>query len=279
MSDSRKIAAEVLKKVFRNKNFETSIIETRDFEKLDPRDKSFVRLIVLETLRHNGQIDFIISKFLKKPMKSKNSFIENLLRISISQILYLDIVEYSVVNSAVEISKKYNLSKFVNALLRNVCREKESLQKKISEEKNIPDWIKKDIIDFFGTKIFEDISKTITKEPYLDIKIKSQSYGERKWEKLFGGFEILKETLRIKNQGNISELPFFNDGDWWVQGVSASIPVRIINKIFKKNDRKKINILDVCAAPGGKSFQLLDNGYNVVSLDKSPLRIKKQAMQ
>jgi len=208
-------------------------------------------------------------------MKSKNSFIENLLRISISQILYLDIVEYSVVNSAVEISKKYNLSKFVNALLRNVCREKESLQKKISEEKNIPDWIKKDIIDFFGTKIFEDISKTITKEPYLDIKIKSQSYGERKWEKLFGGFEILKETLRIKNQGNISELPFFNDGDWWVQGVSASIPVRIINKIFKKNDRKKINILDVCAAPGGKSFQLLDNGYNVVSLDKSPLRIKK----
>ncbi len=132
MSDSRKIATEILKKIFRNKNFETSIIETRDFEKLDPRDKSFVRLIVLETLRHNGQIDFIISKFLKKPMRSKNSFIENLLRISISQILYLNIAEYSVVNSAVEISKKYNLSKFVNALLRNVCREKEDLQKKNS---------------------------------------------------------------------------------------------------------------------------------------------------
>ena len=275
MSDSRKIATEILKKIFRNKNFETSIIETRDFEKLDPRDKSFVRLIVLETLRHNGQIDFIISKFLKKPMRSKNSFIENLLRISISQILYLNIAEYSVVNSAVEISKKYNLSKFVNALLRNVCREKEDLQKKIPEEKNIPDWIKKDIIDFFGTKILEDISKTITKEPYLDIKIKSQSYSERKWGDLLGGFEILKETLRIKNQGNITELPFFYEGDWWIQGVSASIPVRIINKIFKKNIRKNINILDVCAAPGGKSFQLLESGYNVISLDKSPLRIKK----
>ena len=97
------------------------------------------------------------------------------------------------------------MSKFVNALLRNVCREKEDLQKKIPEEKNIPDWIKKDIIDFFGTKILEDISKTITKEPYLDIKIKSQSYSERKWGELFGGFEILKETLRIKN------LDF---GDW-----------------------------------------------------------------
>ena len=135
--------------------------------------------------------------------------------------------------------------------------EKKEAYKKIPEEKNIPDWIKKDIIDFFGTKILEDISKTITKELYLDIKIKSQSYSERKWMELFGGFEILKETLRIKNQGNITELPFFYEGDWWIQGVSASIPVRIINKIFKKNIRKNINILDVCAAPGGKSFQLL----------------------
>ena len=135
MSYSRKIAAEILKKIFSGKDLDTAIINTSDFKKLDPRDKAFVRLIILETLRHNGQIDFIISKFLKKPMKTKNSFIENLLRISISQILYIDIAEYSVVNSAVEISKKYNMSKFVNALLRNVCRQKGDLQKKITEKK------------------------------------------------------------------------------------------------------------------------------------------------
>ena len=275
MSYSRKIAAEILKKIFSGKDLDTAIINTSDFKKLDPRDKAFVRLIILETLRHNGQIDFIISKFLKKPMKTKNSFIENLLRISISQILYIDIAEYSVVNSAVEISKKYNMSKFVNALLRNVCRQKGDLQKKITEKKNIPNWIKKDVINFFGEKKFEDISKIIVKQPQLDIKIKSQSYNEKKWNKLLDGNEILKETFRIKNKGIISNLPHFNDGLWWVQGVSASIPVKIINKIFKKNLRKNINVLDVCAAPGGKSFQLLESGYNVISLDKSLVRIKK----
>ena len=275
MSYSRKIAAEILKKIFSGKDLDTAIINTSDFKKLDPRDKAFVRLIILETLRHNGQIDFIISEFLKKPMKTKNSFIENLLRISISQILYIDIAEYSVVNSAVEISKKYNMSKFVNALLRNVCRQKGDLQKKITEKKNIPNWIKKDVINFFGEKKFEDISKIIVKQPQLDIKIKSQSYNEKKWNELLDGTEILKETFRIKNKGVISNLPHFNDGLWWIQGVSASIPVKIINKIFKKNLRKNINVLDVCAAPGGKSFQLLESGYNVISLDKSLVRIKK----
>ena len=92
---------------------------------------------------------------------------------------------------------------------------------------------------------------------------------------MLDGTEILKETFRIKNKGVISNLPHFNDGLWWIQGVSASIPVRIINKIFKKNLRKNINVLDVCAAPGGKSFQLLESGYNVISLDKSLVRIKK----
>ena len=67
----------------------------------------------------------------------------------------------------------------------------------------------------------------------------------------------------------------FNQGVWWVQGMSATVPVSLIFQLYKKIDRQKIKILDVGAAPGGKTFQLLDLGFNVSSLEVSERRIKK----
>ena len=275
MSYSRKIAAELLGNVFSNNNFDQAIDLNSNFKKLDSRDKSLVRLIVLTSLRRHGQIDFIITKFLKSEIKKKNIFIKNLLRSSVAQIIFLNFPEYSVVHSAVEISKEKGLSKFVNGILRNICRNKKKVFNLAPETINIPSWISKDIINFFGGEIFKSIAKNIVNEPFVDIYIKNDFFKKKNWTNVLNGFEIIPQTIRLKNKGKINTLPYYDCGYWWVQGISATIPVRLINSLFPKKKRQTISVLDVGAAPGGKSFQLLDSGYNVTSIDKSPERISR----
>ena len=115
MSNTREIATEILTNIYSKfEFFENSVLLNKNFIRLNGRDKGFVRYLVLNTLRRNGQVDKVINDFVKTPIKKKYFFILNLLRLSICQILFLDIKEYSTVNTAVEISKNYKFDKFVN---------------------------------------------------------------------------------------------------------------------------------------------------------------------
>ena len=123
MLDSREISAKVLFNVFSGKSIDDAISSNTHYSRLTQRDKSLVSLIVLNSLRRNGQIEAIMSNFIKRPIKD-SKFIKYLLKVSIVQLLYLDFPEYSTVHTAVEISKKYKSEKFMNAILRNICRQK-----------------------------------------------------------------------------------------------------------------------------------------------------------
>ena len=231
MLDSREISAKVLFNVFSGKSIDDAITSITQYSKLTQRDKSLVSLIVLNSLRRNGQIEAVISNFVKKPIKD-NKFVKYLLKVSIVQLLYLNFPEYSTVHTAVEISKKYKSEKFVNAVLRNICRQKKDLLKKIPLTLNIPLWIKKNIKDLLGEKEFLNIANQISKEPFVDINIKKQFFKEKEWETILKGKNIFDNIIRIENPSNITKLPFYKDGVWWVQGLSATLPVFLINKIF-----------------------------------------------
>ena len=273
MLDSREISAKVLFNVFSGKSIDDAISSNTHYSKLTQRDKSLVSLIVLNSLRRNGQIEAIMSNFIKRPIKD-NKFIKYLLKVSIVQLLYLDFPEYSTVHTAVEISKKYKSEKFMNAILRNICRQKKDLLKKTPQTLNIPLWIKKNIKGFLGEKEFLNIATQISREPFLDINIKKEPFKERMWETVFKGKNIFENVVRVKNSSNITKLPFYKDGVWWVQGLSATLPVFLINKIFANKNKDNISILDVGSAPGGKAFQLLDLGFKVKSIEISKRRIE-----
>ena len=273
MLDSREISAKVLFNVFSGKSIDNAISSNTHYSKLTQRDKSLVSLIVLNSLRRNGQIEAIMSNFIKRPIKD-NKFIKYLLKVSIVQLLYLDFPEYSTVHTAVEISKKYKSEKFMNAILRNICRQKKDLLKKTPQTLNIPLWIKKNIKGFLGEKEFLNIATQISREPFLDINIKKDSFKERRWGSVFKGKNIFENVVRVKNSSNITKLPFYKDGVWWVQGLSATLPVFLINKIFANKNKDNISILDVGSAPGGKAFQLLDLGFKVKSIEISKRRIE-----
>ena len=192
MVDSREISSKVLSDIYYGKSFDSALLSNVEYSKLDQRDKSLVSLIVLTTLRRHGQINNVLSKFLKKPLK-KNFLIGYLLRVSVGQILYLEFPEYSVVHNAVEISKKYKCEKFTNAVLRNVCKNKKKLLKEIPPTNNFPEWIKNDLENFLGKKNLISIANQICKEPFLDVNIK------KKFLKNINGKKFLKvkEFLKI----------------------------------------------------------------------------------
>ena len=276
MSNSREIATQILNNIYTKSDFfETAILQSKNFSRLDSRDKAFVRSIILNTLRRNGQIMEVVDDYVKKPLKKRDIFILNLVRISICQILFLEIKEYSIVNSAVQIAKNYKFDKFVNGVLRNICRNKTKILKRSALETNIPNWIKKDIKKNLGTNALIKISKTIVQEPYLDIKIKKKYLGQKNWEKILNGKLILDDIIRVRNDGSIEGKPFFNDGVWWVQSFSSTLPVRLISKVYNDQDKRKICILDIGAAPGGKSFQLIEENFDVTSIDISERRMRR----
>ncbi len=273
MTNSREIASLILSNVYQGKKLDWALNTSKNLTKLDSRDRSFVSLLVLTALRRHGQIDKIISRFIKKPLK-KNSQVNYILKIALAQILFMDTPDYSAVSTAVEISKKYNLDKLVNGVLRNILREKKTININ-STETNIPSWLRKITIDHLGEEKLSLISKQIVKEPPIDIKIKKHIFEKFNWEKILEGKNIFRETIRINHKSDISKLPFYSEGYWWIQGFSATFPVILINDIYKNQKKDEISILDVGASPGGKSFQLIESGFKLQSIEISNTRIKK----
>ena len=276
MFNTREIATQILTDIYlKFEFFETAVLLSKNFSRLNQRDKAFVRYLVLNTLRRNGQVDKVLNDYVKIPIKKKNFYILNLLRLSICQILFLDIKDYSIVNTAVEISKNYKVDKFVNGLLRNICRNKCKILQNLDHTTNIPRWIKNDIIQNLGKETLEKISKRVINEPNLNIKIKANCLKEKNWEKILNGKFILDDLLKTQNDGLIEKKPYFNEGNWWVQNISSTLPVRFISRIFHNVDKSKISVLDVGAAPGGKTFQLIEENFNVKSLEISQRRIRR----
>ena len=273
MNNSREIASLILSNVYQGKKLDWALNTSKNLPKLDSRDRAFVSLLVLTALRRQGQIDKITSKFIKKPLKS-TSQVNFILKIALAQILFMNTPDYSAVNTAVEISKKYNLDKLVNAVLRSVLREKNTININ-STEANIPNWLRKNTVNHLGEKTLSMISKQIVKEPPVDIKIKKKIFKRFNWEKILGGKNIFQETIRINHKGDISKLPFYNEGHWWIQGLAATFPVILINDIFKDHKKNEISVLDVGASPGGKSFQLIEAGFKLKSIEISNVRIRK----
>ena len=275
MINTREIASEILQRIYQKQYLDKICENEPNFKKLDQRDKNFVRLTILETLRRNIQIDSVIKKFLTKPLEYKRIKIQNLLRISICQILFLKVSEYAVVNTSVEIAKKYKFQKLVNAILRNVCRQKKQLLYDFGNLSNLPIWILKDLKKNLTPTEIKQVSKVIVEEPELNLKIKKSFIKFKDWESVMDGKFIESDVLLTKNNGKVNKLPFYDKGLWWVQGLSSCLPVKCLDNLFPISKREEKKILEVCAAPGGKTAQLADYGFQSVSLDISKDRISQ----
>jgi len=268
---TRKICFDILNTADVTSNHERIIDKHKNFTDLNSRDKAFVKVLILTFFRWNRSIEKIINKYSKKKSEKK---IINILRIAVTQILFMRTADYSAVNISVSLSKKFgsSISRFVNAILRQVCRDKQEILKSLKREENIPDWIFKNWKKNFSSNSAVKFAHQSLKEPFLDIKVKKEFFKKKNWSKLLNGKPLFGELIRKNNSGLIEELPFFSAGYWWIQSAASTIPVTIIENYFKKGSPK---VLEIGSAPGGKTLQLCENNFDVTAVEISKKRAVK----
>tara|TARA_B100001093_G_scaffold305157_1_gene291023 strand:- start:1357 stop:2622 length:1266 start_codon:yes stop_codon:yes gene_type:complete len=228
----------------KNKNFDDSFLYFTQNLKLNDQDKSMIYNVVLNSIRNNLFIEKILNNFLQKKTSLK---IKILLLCAITQILYLDFKDYAVTNDTVEIAKIKKLNPgLINSLLKNIVKNKESIDIKKFNQSSVPLWFIKSL-EKNGLNLNE-IIENITNEPSLHLVFKNKNllkFFKEDHEKTTDLSAFIIKRKKIKDLEN------YGKGHWWVQDLASMLPIYLSPEIkFKK-------VLDMCAAPGGKAFQTI----------------------
>ena len=270
VSASRSVAFDLLRSVTaKNKSFDDAMVLHDGFRRLPLRDRAFVRKIVTTALRRLGQIDALISHCLKRDLPTKAIVVHDILRIAVTEIIFLKFPPHAAVDSAVTLVGSRNFPKLMgltNAVLRRLVTEGQELLNRFPEALNIPKWMLESWKRAYGDTDTQEIIVSLLKEPSLDITVKNN---KEFWADKLDADVLSLGSLRKKFDGRIEEMPGFVEGEWWVQDAAAAIPVSLLG------DVSGMQILDICAAPGGKTAQLAAAGAIVTAIDRSSGRLKR----
>ena len=223
-------------------------------------DQRFVMLLVLTVLQHVGQLDAVIGKYLEKKLPPKRLAVTNALRLGAVQLLLLDTPSHAAVNESVALVKKgkeAGLAGLVNAVLQKIAREKPLLPEAIH---NLPDWLRGRWEKRYGKDAVARMAQLAAARAPLDMNTLLE---------VEGGTRLDAQIVRLgPEHAAVESLPGYDTGAFFVQDVAASYPVRLLG------DVKELQVLDLCAAPGGKAMQLIRDGAFVTALDRSGSRMK-----
>lgn len=269
---AREVALKLLEDVLGRKNaLDIALENSAEFRSLPSRDRGFCRMLVSTTLRRLGQVDDLITKAEEKS-SHKTLQLHNILRLGVTQIMFMDVPDHAAVDTSVRLAEMHGMDRqkgFVNGLLRTITRiGKEWLARQDEGRLNTPEWLLKIWIDDYGLKTAANIARANLAEAPLDITIRDES--ERNfWASNLKASEVGNGTLRRLAGGPVHEIQGYDEGRWWIQDAAAAIPALLFGDIKDKT------IIDLCAAPGGKSAQLAARGAHVIAVDRSAQRLKK----
>ncbi len=268
---SRAAALAILSHVLGQKKMLDSVLERESgFNRLPPRDRAFVRMLVSTILRRRGQLDDLLLRASDKGELPRPEQLKWILYIGIAQILFMDVADHAAVNTSVDLAAAEGMEGkkgFVNAILRRMTGEgKAWLKEQDAASLNIPDWIYTQWINAYGAMKAKEIAEASLTEASLDITIKNPKE-ESLWAGALEAAVLPTGSLRRSSGGHVTDLPGYNDGAWWIQDASSALPATLLGDVAGKT------VLDLCAAPGGKTAQLAAMGANVVAADRSAARM------
>lgn len=236
------------------------------FRFLEPRERAFARALAMAALRRLGPIDRALSAKLQKEPPPR---VRNLLRLGAVQAFYLEVPAFAAVATSVEMAGANKASRpfkgLVNAVLRGLLRDGPPSD---DPEHLAPPWLISRWTSAWGVETARAVASEIAKEPATDLSLKDPALAESWAERLEG--EVLPGgTLRLARKGDVAAWPGFEEGGWWVQDAAAAVPARLLN--VKPGE----TVVDLCAAPGGKSLQLAAAGAIVTAVDRSAARLER----
>ena len=268
---ARKAALDILSQVLRRKRpLDHAAADAFGAASLEPRDAAFARAIVGVTLRRFGQLQALIATFAPKaPLPHKAGPTLEILIAGAAELLFLDVAPHAAVDAANRLAqadeKAVHFRPLINAVLRRVAQEGAGIiARQDAAALNTPDWLWQRWVSNYDEQTARAILAVHLTVPPLDVMLKSPS------DSVFEGSQaehLAEGRVRLKDAGRIEALPGFAEGRWWVQDFAASLPARLLGDVAGKR------VIDLCAAPGGKTLQLAASGARVTAVDVAPERL------
>ena len=263
--NARQAAQDILSEVLRKRRpLDAALDACVD---LEPRDAGFARAIASETLRRFGQLDALIHGFVDKlpPPHRAGPTLEILLA-GACELLFLDVAPHAAVDGANRLAqadgKAVHFKPLINAVLRRISREgKDVLATQDAARLNTPDWLWTRWAEARGEETTRAIASAHLKQAPLDIVAKKEPPP--------GAVQIFGRSWRIEEAQRVETMPGFAEGAWWVQDAAATLPALLLG------DVKGARVIDLCAAPGGKTAQLAARGGDVVAVERDATRLAR----
>lgn len=263
----RLVAAQRLRAVLSGDNFVP--LTTADLA--DGRDRALANRLITTALRRQGQLNFIIHALLDKGMPGKSGTFEAVLRLSLAQLVFLpDLGAHSALFLAVEAVKRDTKARHLSGLMNAVLRNAQANSAKfgmLDDDMLIPDTFGDTWLEAYGEEAIDGFSTALLAGAPLDLTLKAD---DAALIDALGAEPVMADTVRIEQRDRpVEALPGYAEGHWWVQDAASAIPARLLGA--KAGGR----VLDLCAAPGGKTAQLIKAGYRVTALDSDATRMDR----
>jgi 16S rRNA (cytosine967-C5)-methyltransferase len=272
---SRLAAANLLEAVLRRNRPLDEQLDDRhpnpSLRELGERDRALARRIAATVLRRLGTLRHLIGNLLDRGLPKGANQVENALLIGAAQLLFLDIPQHAAVDLSVRLvqgdHRNARYAALVNAVMRRIAEEGDRLLAECEGlHLDTPEWLFARWAKTYGEHKARAIALAHRVEPPLDITVKSDLDG---WAERLGGRKMPTGSVRLGTPGQITALPGFGQGEWWVQDAAAALPVRLFGNVRGRM------VVDLCAAPGGKTAQLAAAGAVVTAVDQSTSRMAR----
>jgi 16S rRNA (cytosine967-C5)-methyltransferase len=272
---ARRIAADILDNVLRRSRPLDAELDGAEAHPglagLADRDRALVRKLVATVLRRIGTLRHLLGKFLDSGFPKDAPRVETVLLVGAAQILFLDVPDHAAVDLSVRlVQADRRAAKYpglINAVLRRVTREGAELMKTIDPVPlDTPSWLFERWRRNYGEDTARAIAIAHGHEPPLDLTVKADA---ESWAQRLRGRVLPTGSVRTVAQGQVSLLPGYTEGAWWVQDAAAALPARLFGDVAGRQ------VADLCAAPGGKTAQLAQAGARVTAVDRSANRLTR----
>ena len=238
---------------------------------LSRSDAGFARAIASETLRRLGQLDAVVRSFVARlppPHRAGPTF--EILLAGACELTFLNVAAHAAVDAANRLAQEHSKARhfkpLINAVLRHIARDGGALVGgQDAPRLNTPDWLWTRWIESFGLELTQEIARAHLAPAPTDIVLRDENTAPAL---IPDGIRLLDNVVRIGSSARVEEVPGFKSA-WWVQDLAASLPARLFG------DVRGQTVLDLCAAPGGKTMQLAARGANVISVERDDERIKR----
>ncbi len=232
----------------------------QDFASLPTADKARAQRLALSLFRHAGRADHHLRGAMRKHPPDPVRWV---LRLALIEIHVEGAAPHGAIHDAVDLTRRAGhpkLAGLVNAVLRGLA---EGLDWQAGPVPRLPDWLRGALQNAYGAKVTQAIEAAHLVPTPLDLTLRGPCPEGLAGELLPTG------SLRLHDPGQISALPGYAEGAWWVQDAAAALPARLLS------DMAGARVLDLCAAPGGKTMQLAAMGMEVTALDISAARMAR----